>query len=99
MIWLKRQFRAADYAPYQDILEKLLTGSPTRYAEFLMVCTNTEDPLVSDYFVGMPDDSRVGLFHGFQRIAESDLPKEIDTFLLGDQTKQPFTSRFSLKKR
>ena len=27
------------------------------------------------------------------------LPKEIDTFLFGDQTKEPFTSRFKFKKR
>lgn len=94
MIWLKRQFRAADYAPYQNILEKLMMGSPAQYPEFLMVCKHTDDPLVSDYFIGLPNDSRVALFHGFQQVAESDLPKEIDSFLLGDQTKDPFKSRF-----
>ncbi|MCP2219915.1 hypothetical protein [Bradyrhizobium elkanii] len=99
MIWLKRQFQAADFAPYQDRLESLMSLVPTRYAEFLMVSTETSRPLISDYYVGLPDESFAGKFDGFERVAETDLPREIDTFLFGDQTKEPFTSRFKFRHR
>lgn len=99
MIWLKRQFQAADFAPYQNLLEGLIFLAPTRYAEFLMVSTETSRPLISDYFVGLPDESFAHRFDGFERVAENDLPKEIDTFLFGDQTKEPFTSRFEFRHR
>jgi hypothetical protein len=35
-------------------------------------------------------------FHG--PLSEAELPREIDTFLLGDQTKEPFTQRFRFRK-
>lgn len=97
MIWVKRRFAAADYAPYMKRLENLLMANPTLYREFLMVSTNTDDVLVSDYYVGAPNKSLLVGFDGFERIAESDLPKEIDTFHLGDSTKEPFKSRFRFR--
>jgi hypothetical protein len=72
---------------------------PARYAEFLMISTNTDEPLRSDYYLGLPIESLAASFLGFERVSENDLPKEIDTFLFGDQTKEPFTSRFKFKKR
>ena len=68
-----------------------MMAMPARYAEFLMISTNTDEPLTSDYYVGP--------FSSFERVSENGLPKEIDTFLFGDQTKEPFTSRFKFKKR
>lgn len=99
MIWLKRRFRAADFAPHQDKLGELMMAMPTHYAEFLMVSTETEKPLVSDYYVGLPIAELARVFDGFEQVAEAELPREIDTFLLGDQTKEPFTSRFRFRKR
>ncbi|WP_426418464.1 hypothetical protein [Bradyrhizobium genosp. A] len=99
MIWLKRRFHAADFGPYQDKLGELMMAMPTHYAEFLMVSTETEQPLVSDYYVGLPIEALAVAFDGFERAADAELPREIDTFLLGDQTKEPFTSRFRFRKR
>ena len=94
MFWAKRRFEYAAYGPYQDQLEKLLMANPTHYKEFLMVSTKTDDPAVSDYYIGVPSETFLAAFDGFERVAESDLPKEIDSFHLGDATKEPFKSRF-----
>lgn len=99
MIWLKRRFYAAEFAPYQDKLGELMMATPSSYSEFLMVSTETDKPLVSDYFIGLPGEPMDRFFDGFERITEADLPSEIDTFHLGDQTKEPFTSRFRFRKR
>jgi hypothetical protein len=37
MIWMKRDFAYADYAPAMGELEKLLMASGPLYAEFIMV--------------------------------------------------------------
>jgi len=99
MIWLKRRFYAAEFGPYQDKLGELMMAMPARYAEFLMVSTETEKPLVSDYYVGLPLAELASVFDGFGEVSEVELPREIDTFLLGDQTKEPFTSRFRFRRR
>ena len=55
MMCVKRRFQHADYAPYMDLLEKLLFANPTLYQEFIMVSTKTEDkPGESEYYVGVP---------------------------------------------
>jgi hypothetical protein len=63
-----------------------------------MFWMNTEKPNVADYFVGIPTIQLSPVFDGFDAVKESDLPKEIDGFLLGDQTKDPFTSRFKFAR-
>jgi hypothetical protein len=98
MIWLKRRFYAADFAPYQNKLGDMLMAMPAHYAEFLMVSTKTDKPLMSDYYVGLPTEVLAAAFDGFERVSEAELPREIDTFLLGDQTKEPFTQRFRFRK-
>lgn len=97
MVWIKRRFHAADYAPYMQRLENLLMANAALYREFLMVSTKTDDVLTDDYYIGVPNESFLLGFDGFERVAESDLPKEIDTFHLGDATKEPFTSRFRFR--
>lgn len=84
MIWAKRRFAFADYSPYFDRLEKLLMATPTQYREFLMISTETDDPGVSDYYVGMPAEPYMAAFDGFERVQESEVPKEIDTLHIGD---------------
>jgi hypothetical protein len=97
MVWIKRRFNAADYAPYMKRLENLLMANASRYPEFLMVSTKTDEPLVSDYYIGVPNESFLIGFDGFERVAENDVPKEIDSFHLGDATKEPFKSRFRFR--
>jgi hypothetical protein len=99
MVWIKRRFAAADYAPYMDYLTKLLFANPRQYQEFIMVSTKTPDAMVSDYYVGLPDEALAGGFDGFERVGESDLPKTIDVLLVADATKEPFTSRFHFAVR
>jgi hypothetical protein len=94
MFWAKRRVSYAEYAPYQNRLEKLLFAHPLFYHEFIMVSTKTDEPGVSDYFVGLPNQSLFVGFDEFKPISESDLPKEIDSVLIADTTKEPFKSRF-----
>lgn len=99
MIWVKRRFSGAEYVPYMDRLEKLMMAMPSQYAGFLMFSTKTEKSGVNDYYVGVPTIQLLPVFDGFADVLEKDLPKEIDVFLLGDQTKEPFTSLFKSKTR
>jgi hypothetical protein len=99
MIWLRRKFAGVEYVEYRDRLEALMMAMPDRYAEFLMVSVKTDQPLVDEYFVGLPTIQLLDVFDGFADVAEADLPKDIDTFHLGDQTKPPFTSRFKFRER
>jgi|SRR5215469_6724357 len=101
MVWAKRRFAQldVDYAPYQDAMWKLMLANAQRYQEFLMFSVEVGPLGESDYYIGLPIKAFVGAFDGFQEVSEADLPKEIDTFLLGDQTKEPFTSRFKFRER
>ena len=94
MIWGKRQFAFAEFAPYQAIMEKLLMANPALYQEFIMVSTKTEKRGTETYWVGVPNEMLLIPFDGFDRVEERELPKEIDTLLIADATKEPFTSRF-----
>lgn len=98
VIWGKRVFDGADYARYQDRLQQLLFTHPAQYREFIMVATDTDDPGVSIYWVGVPSEILFAPFDGFERVEEADLPKEIDSLCIADATKEPFTSRFKFKR-
>lgn len=67
VIWAKRRFEFAAYAPYQDRLEKLLMANAPLYRQFIMVSTNTDDPGVSDYYIGVPSDVFLTGFDGFEK--------------------------------
>ncbi|WP_330083357.1 hypothetical protein [Methylocystis iwaonis] len=67
------------------------------YAEFIMVSTETPDAMVSDYYVGVPMEHLLAPFEHFERVSESQLPMIIDSFHLGDATKEPFKSRFKFR--
>jgi hypothetical protein len=95
MIWGKRRFESADYAPYMDRLEKLLMANPTRYREFIMVSTKTSKAETSDYYVGVPHKTLMSGFDGFENVAESDVPKIVDALHLGDNNE--FDSRFQFR--
>ncbi len=97
MIWAKRRFEFASYAPYQDRIEKLLMANAALYRQFFMVSTKTDDAGVSDYYVGAPNESFLIDFDGFERVTENDLPKEIDVFHIGDATTDEFKKRFRFR--
>jgi hypothetical protein len=79
-------------------LQQLLFAHPAQYREFIMVATDTDKPGVSTYWVGVPTEPLFAVFDGFERVTETDLPKEIDSLCVADATKEPFTSRFKFKR-
>lgn len=97
MIWAKRRFEFAAYAPYMDRLEKLLLENTTLYRQFIMVSTKTDDPGVDDYYVGVPAQAFLAGFDGFAAVSEGQLPKEIDTLHIADATTDEFKSRFKFR--
>jgi hypothetical protein len=99
MIWAKRQFRFAEYAPYMERLDRLMLANPSMYSQFIMVSTDVSKPALSNYYVGVPDQSFLAEFDGFDIVPESQLPNEIDTVLIADATTDEFKSRFRFRKR
>jgi N-acetylglutamate synthase-like GNAT family acetyltransferase len=99
MYWAKRQFAFADYAPYQSKLQTLLMANARRHREFMMVATDTKEAGVSTYFVGVPEKAFLAGFDGFTAIDEAELPKEIDTRFVADETSEEFKSRFRFRKK
>lgn len=98
MIWLKRRFAYADFAPYQDRLGQLQLANASQYREFMMVSRKEGAPGESDYYVSLPNDTFERLFDGFVRVADAELPREINTILLADTTCDEYTSRFTFKR-
>jgi hypothetical protein len=94
MFWGKRQFRWADYAPYQDRLGDLLMKNPTHYREFMMFSVE-QSVGVGDVYVGVPAKEFMALFDGFEPVEESALPKIVDTLLVADAN--AFAERFAFK--
>jgi len=94
VIWLKRRFAGVDYVPYMYRLKDILFANTPLYAEFIMVSTNTADPGISDYYVGLPHEALSQAFEAFERIAEYDFSKKIDVLLIADAGKEPFQIRF-----
>jgi hypothetical protein len=100
MIWVKRRFELAEYAPYQVRLAKLMLENPSLHSQFIMVSTVTDVPNVFDYYVGVPSQTFFADFDGFVIVDESDLPKEIDEVkFAGDKAHNDFTRRFCFRKR
>jgi hypothetical protein len=94
MLWAKRRFKYAEYAPDLQRLADLQMMNPSRYSEFLMVSKNTGEPGVRDYYLGVPATELLRVLDGWQEISDTELPKDVDTILLADTTKEPFISRF-----
>lgn len=97
MIWGKRRFAYADYSPYFDKMEKLIMANPTLYREFIMVSTKADGVGESTYYVGVPNETFIPAFDGFERVEETALPKIIDTLHIADATTEEFRSRFQFK--
>ncbi len=71
MVWGKRRFKGVDYVPYFDRFEKLLLANGAQYREFIMVSTKTDEPLVDDFYIGVPNEAFLMLFDGFEKIREA----------------------------
>jgi hypothetical protein len=95
--WGKRQFSDSEFARYHDRLVKLLYRYPTRYREFMMVNTKTENPSARMYYVGVPTDVFMQAFDGFELVKDQDLPKEIDTVIVADVRSDEFENRFQFR--
>jgi hypothetical protein len=94
MYWAKRRFEWAQYAPYQDRLEKLLMANAMQYREFMMFSIEQKVGL-SDVYVGVPIKESMLLFDGFEPVSEDELPKVVDTLLVADAT--AFAERFEFR--
>jgi hypothetical protein len=94
MFWGKRQFKWAEYGPYQDRLGDLQMANAERHREFMMVSTKVNAG-VNDIYVGVPSNELLVLFDGFEPVAEGALPKVVDSLLLADMN--AFKERFKFR--
>jgi hypothetical protein len=97
----KTPFRICGLFAYFDHLEKLMMAAPTQYRQFMMVSTDTDEPGVSDFYVGVPNEAFMAWFDGFERVEESQVPKVIDTLHIGDanEIERRFQFRHRLRER
>lgn len=94
MYWAKREFKWADYAPYQDRLGNLIMQNPTRYREFMMFSIEKKAGL-ADIYVGVPTKEFMALFDRFEPVSEDAVPKVVDSLLVADAN--AFAERFEFK--
>ena len=97
MYWAKRDFKAADYAVYQDRLAKLMMADAARYRQYIMVSVKGDAIIDCIVFVGVPDQRLLAVFDGFDYVSEAELPKKIDALLVAEGSSDEFTSRFKFK--
>jgi hypothetical protein len=83
MIWGKRRFQWAEYAPYQDRLGDLQLANATRHREFMMFAIEEKVGL-QDIYVGVPTRGLMAVFDGFEPVSEAALPRVVTSLLLAD---------------
>jgi len=93
MIWAKRDFQFAEYAPYQVQFEELhfKLGGP---AAMMMVMAK-KNARLSDVIISLPDAKFLRMFEGFEIIDESELPKEVSILCVNHAT-DDFEKRFKI---
>jgi hypothetical protein len=95
MIWAKRRFDSlVGYIPYFERLENLRRANLNLSGQFIMVSTKTEDPAVSDYYIGVPNQGFLSAFDGFKIIDERDVPTHYDVLHLADSNSADFRRLF-----
>jgi len=94
MIWAKQKFAGADYAPYLDRLAELQLANGPICGQFIMVAKKAAAG-EGIYFVGVPNQSYLAGFDGFEVIPDSELPTEVDYLLLADISSDEY--RFHIK--
>jgi hypothetical protein len=96
MIWAKREFKFAEYGPYQDRFAGLHLS--LREPAGMMMVMAKKSATLSDVIISLPDQALLAMFDGFQLIEESDLPKEA-SILYVDHATDDFEKRFTLPRR
>jgi hypothetical protein len=99
MFWARRDFKSADHGPYPDRLVKLMMADVARRRQYIMVSVKRQKVMDNVVYVGVPDSGLLALFDGFERVAEAQLPKEIDVRLVAQGSSVEFTSRFKYRQR
>ena len=98
MIWAKRRFLYAAYAPYMDRLWTLQLAMPTS-RDFMMVAREAGNVGEQDVYIALPNKDLMRLFDGFKIVPESELPKQIDTLLYAEHTSGKFEKLFTFRDR
>jgi hypothetical protein len=101
MIWAKRQVAGIEYIPYFNRLERLLMSNAKQYREFLMVSTKADEYDLSDFYVGLPNETFMDAFDGFHIVDEGSVPTVVDTLHIGDAVAfdRRFLFRHNLRRR
>jgi hypothetical protein len=80
MIWATRKCTTSEYKQYVQLLQKLLsTYGPQYDNEFVFVSKASGDPQLTECYVGVSALTHLTGFDGFNTIAESGLPKQVDS--------------------
>jgi hypothetical protein len=94
MILAKRRFQHADYGPYMDRIADLQLKYPDKHEQFVMTARRVDapEPGWRNYYVGVPDETFLQDFDGFQRINEEAVPNDMENILVagGDWAWQRF---------
>jgi hypothetical protein len=89
MIWVKRTFPREGWYHVQDRFEEQF-GARGEPQDMMLLFADRSD-YQTDIFVGLPDESLLSRYEGFQPIAEGDLPGRV-RLLWGDENE--FNRRF-----
>ena len=83
MIWAKRRFQHADYGPYQDRMADLQIKYQDKADQFVMTArpVDASEPGWRNCYIGVPDETFLQGFDGFQRIDEKAVPDDMETIL------------------
>jgi hypothetical protein len=77
MFWAKRRFKRFEDEPYKARILELMMADLDHYNQFIMVSRHVS-PSLSEYYVGVPSETCLAKFDGFERVAEGDVPTVID---------------------
>ena len=89
MIWVRRTFAREGWYHVQDRFEEQF-GARGEPKDMMLLFADRPD-YQTDIFVGLPDESLLSNYEGFQPIAEADLPRRV-RLLWGDE--HEFNRRF-----
>jgi arylsulfatase A-like enzyme len=97
--WLNQDLYKGKFDQGWDAIRKEISARQIKMGIVPEGTKLAANPELSNYYVGVPDQSFLAEFDGFDIVPESQLPNEIDTVLLADATTDEFKSRFRFRKR
>jgi hypothetical protein len=88
MFWAKKNIELGNYHNFLDHFNEHKPAYPKQSAEFIVSRRKDDDPNVGTFFVGVVSEDHLSVFValGFERVAETDLPKDIDLVHFPDAT-------------